>query len=190
VNETQTGEGEGFAHRVAVTLAAFLLAYAIFNLLQYVVYVAVEGTLWFARYRYRRFEAAMQMTRIAADILLLAGAVGMLKWKPWSRVAVMTWTVSIVLLTFASGIGWVIEYSDQLRATAATTRAVNPPLWKMAVHQVFWSIQSAFLPALVWLIVRRPEIAQLYQHVRGGGFEVVPMATVAASQDGGESTGG
>jgi hypothetical protein len=95
-----------------------------------------------------------------------------------------------VLLTFASGIGWVIEYSDQLRATAATTRAVNPPIWKIAVHSLLWNIQSAFLPGLVWLIVRRPEIAQLYQHVRRGGFEVVPLATVAASQDGGKSVGG
>jgi hypothetical protein len=190
VNETQIGEGEGFAHRVAVILAAFLLAYAAFELIQFAVYVALEGTAWLGSYGRRRFEGALQMTRIAACVLLLVGAAGMLKWKPWSRVAVMIWAVSIVILTFASNVGWFFEYAAQLRANAATTQIVNPPLWKMAVHQLLWWVQSIFLPALIWLIVRRPEIAQLYKPVRRGGFEVVPIARVAAAADGGDAARG
>jgi hypothetical protein len=42
-------------------------------------------------------------------------------------------------------------------------------------------IASALFPLLVWLILRQPEVADLFARPQHGGFEVVPFAEPAGS---------
>jgi hypothetical protein len=172
-----------FLYRVIHILAFVLIAYAALHLLQYTLYFTIQGTTWRRVSGPSRWiERATEVSSVCAMVLLLAGAVGMLKGKSWSRPAVMWWAVIQVLIGLVSSAAWVVRYSSDVAAVRATTQAsYMQPVWQMMLWQVMWWVLNAFFPLLVWLILRQPDVANFFSHVRGGGFEVVPFANAVAT---------
>jgi len=173
-----------FLYRVIRVLAFVMLAYAILHLVQYSLFFLIQGISWrYGRGPFRWIERAMQLSSFGTLVLLLAGAVGMVKGKPWSRLAVMWWAVIQVVIGFVSSAAWLVRYSNDMAAARASTQAsFGQPVWQMMLFQVMSWVSNAFLPLLVWLILRQPDAANFFSRVRGGGFEVVPFANAIASE--------
>ena len=172
-------DGSTFLDRVVRLVAVVALAYAALNLVQTVLYFGIYGSLWgYARGVMRPAERAVQLSRVGLFLLLLVGSIGMLNRKPWARPAVMTWALLHVLVVAASGVVYIVQFAGDLARAAATTQAaaLNPPLWQIVLWQVFWSVEAAVFPMLVWLILRQAEVAKLFEKTASGGFEVLPMA--------------
>ncbi|MEA2708711.1 MAG: hypothetical protein QOF78_1312 [Phycisphaerales bacterium] len=108
-----------FLHRVIRIIGIITLAYAALHLLQAGLYIVIRGSLWFyARGDFGFIERAVQLSHLGVMLLLLAVSIGLLKWKPWSRPAVMLWAVLTVVLHFASSAMWAVRYArDMSRAT-------------------------------------------------------------------------
>ena len=161
--------------RVVRILALIALAYAALHLLQFAAIFLFQGVGWqYARDPYRFMERAIQLSHLGMMLLLLVGAVGLLKWKPWSRPAVMLWAGLSMIVGFISGVPWLLQYASDM--AAATTRAVYQPMWQMVLWQLLAAINQIFLPLLVWLLLRQPEVASRFTRRPSGGFEVVPFA--------------
>jgi len=173
-----------FLYRVIRVLAFVMLSYAIMHLVQYSLFFFIQGTSWrYERGSFRWIERATTVSSFGVLILLLAGAVGMLKGKHWSRPAVMWWAVLQVIIGFVTSAAWIVRYANDTAAARATTQQTySQPVWQMLLWQVMWWISNAFFPLLVWLILRQPDVANFCSRVRGGGFEVVPFANAIASE--------
>jgi hypothetical protein len=173
-----------FLYRVIRLLAFVLSSYALLHLVQYALFFVIQGTSWrYGRGPFRWIERATTLSTLGALVLLLAGAVGMLKGKHWSRPAVMWWAVLHVVIGLVSSAAWIVRYANDQAAVRATTQvAYGQPVWQMMLWQMMWSISNAFFPLLVWLILRQPDAANYFSRVRGGGFEVVPFANAIARE--------
>ena len=173
-----------FLYRVIRVLAFVMLGYAIMHLVQYSLFFSIQGISWrYERGPFRWIERATTLSTFGVLGLLLAGAVGMLKGKHWSRPAVMWWAVLQVTIALISNAAWLVRQANEVAAARATTQVVYmQPVWQMLLWQVMSWIGNAFLPLLVWLILRQPDVANFFSRVRGGGFEVVPFANAIASE--------
>jgi hypothetical protein len=166
-----------FLHRAIRIVALILLAYAAVHALQYVAIFSIQGVGWrYARGPYQFAERALQLSHLGTMLLLLVGAIGLLKWKPWSRPAVMLWAVLSICMSFVAGVPWLLQYARDVAAATGTTRAVFQPLWQVVLWQMLSAINQAFFPLLVWLLLRQPEVAGRFSRRPSGGFEVVPFA--------------
>ena len=164
-----------FLHRAVRVVAMVVTAYAALHVLQDVVALAVRGSAWgYFGYSYRFADRAIGLSRVGVMVLLLAGGIGLLRRKPWARRAVMLGMLLLVVISFATYVLSIAHYVQEL-SRAATQRS-NAPAWQMAIAYVFWFAESTLSPLLVWLILRQPEAAKLFEHARAGGFEVVPLA--------------
>ena len=175
-------EPADFLHRAIRIVATIVLAYAGLQLAQYVVALFTDGAWWgYFVGSYRWIDRAIQLSRFGVIALLLAGAIGMLRWRPWSRPAVMLGMLLLVLVSFATYVLHLVKYAQDL--STAPTQPANAPVWRMALGYIFWFAESTIFPLLVWLILRQPQVARLFEHARSGGFEVVPFAQSVMPMD-------
>ena len=164
-----------FLHRAVRVVAMIVTAYAALHVLQDLVALAVRGAAWgYFGYSYRFADRAIGLSRLAVTVLLLVGGIGVLRRKPWARVAVLLGMILLVVISFATYVLSLAQYVEDL--SRAPTQPSNAPTWQMAIAYAFWFAESTLFPLLVWLILRQPEVARLFERPRAGGFEVVPVA--------------
>ena len=166
----------GFPQRIIRIVAGVMLSYAIFEIVQTLSYQLLQQG---SRAPLRSVERALQFANLGARMLLAVAAAGMLKWRPWSRSAMICWTVLVVAGQFASHAYWFVAYASTMSTATTQMRTINQPVWQMMLWQLLWWIGQSFFPLLMWLILRQPEVANQFARVRGGGFEVVPFAQTA-----------
>ena len=193
MSDETAAHGNAFLRDVIRILALIGLGHAALQLVQYVLHFFFWGTWWEgARGGVRLADRAIQLSRLGAILLLLVGAIGLLKWKPWARPAVLWWAIVTLLLNAVASLPWLVQYAQDISAATTQWTAGQQPFWHIVLWTLLSSIDSLFLPLLFLLILRRPEAASLFERTTGGGFDVVPMArpVATATRDGGGPAGG
>jgi hypothetical protein len=172
-------ESRTFLHSVVWWLGVLALGYGLLHAVTLILAAATQGFLY-DRYWMRDREAAfaMSVVQVASTVLLLAGAWGLLRWKPWARVVLVVWSA----LTISLGLVRVISSTAYfVRETAAI--ATSQPSYRPNIGMLFWSsfqywLETCALPILLIVLLRQPEVAKLWARPRGAdGFEVIPMAS-------------
>ena len=124
-----------------------------------------------------RVQQGTHLLYLLDNVLLLVAAIALLRWKPWSRAALLIWAAVEMAGSVVSGLAWFIPYASQVARTPTACSQHQP-----SVASICWMLLSTVVadwafPLLVVVILRQPEVARLWAR-KSGGFEVVPMAQV------------
>ena len=163
-------------------LAIVCIAYAGVSLIKELVALTVQGwprySIGFRASGWQRFDLFNVACSTASLITLLVGGYGMLKWRRWSRLTLLSGGIALIVFHFISTVTWLFFYANQIAAARAATRAaVNyPSIWFYAWTSLCgWLTSSAFPAIIIWATVQR-DVVSLWARGAFGGFEVVPMA--------------
>jgi hypothetical protein len=118
-----------------VTLARFVLVYALSDCSRWSVYVAMERSLYSSPWRFRSFGRVLELSRVGATVVLFVGALGLLKWKPWRAHRGDGVGRADDLAGLGSAVLSAVEYSNFLATATPQLRAANPAFWKSVVWQ-------------------------------------------------------
>jgi hypothetical protein len=180
-DEPASSSDRDFLRRALRWLAILCVGYTLISLLNHLVFFIIQGWPWRSNgvrpTGSRLFDVFNTTCSIGSLLMLLVGAIGLLKWKRWSRDIVLSGAIALVFFSLVSTVGWFVIYSKQLNAARATTRMAGPPTWYYGWSTFTqWISWSTFPAVVIWAMVQT-EVRNLWARGGGtGGFEVVPMA--------------
>jgi hypothetical protein len=176
-----------FLRRALRWLAVVSLVYSGISLLNQAVYLGVEGwprySMTFRASGWQRVEM-FNMTCTAVSMLTLGiGAVGLLKWKRWSRIVLLVASAAMIVFALLSHVGSFVIYSQYAANARATTRFNGPSLWFYAWWGFEQWVTSSAFPLLVLLAMAQHEVATLWARGGAGGFEILPLAAAVSERN-------
>lgn len=111
-----------------------------------------------------------------ATVLLIAGAIGLLNWKGWSRSVLIVWA----FLQLASTAGMMFaSYGFYMYVRRSTTQPGFPPLAAQMLAAAMRAVIDFSFPLAMLGVMFQREVKDLWAQPRRGGFEVIPMAKAA-----------
>jgi hypothetical protein len=112
------------------------------------------------------FWVGLIVVELVLPLLLGVGAIGALRLRRWSRIALLTYGVAAVVNGVAA---WVLGLWQTRRYWDSATSFLT------STESVRSLAQSLILPVILWLLLRRPEIRTLFVPVMSGrAFEPLP----------------
>jgi hypothetical protein len=173
------GESPTFAHRVVRWLAIVTLGYGLLNILGLGITIRYDSIWavrsWLGGSRQAAFGYMVLMACLVA--LEVIGAIELLRWKSRGRILLLAWSISAMLITFATMVVSVWVYT---RAVAATTqRSYQPQMGYMVWNWFHYWLQGCALPLVLLIILLQGDVKKIWAGRRAGGFDVIPMAATA-----------
>ncbi|HVT88666.1 MAG TPA: hypothetical protein VHD56_07440 [Tepidisphaeraceae bacterium] len=112
-------------------------------------------------------------------ILQVVGSIGLLFWKNWSRLVLIIWSAFRSCSLFLSMLATIFSYTRNV--SSATSRPVVTNLAYVTWSMFGGWLYNCALPILTFWLLRQREVVEFWSRPRGGGFDVIPMAQVATS---------
>jgi hypothetical protein len=170
-----------FVHRILRLVAWVGLMYGCAQLLAALLELSPGyGSYWQIRSMGRITRASGfvgVLLGYGAMILFIVGASGMLNWKAWSRKVL----VAGALLQIASAVGLLIaSYGLYVYLRQQPNQPSNPALWVRMLIAGMRAIANIAFPVIVLRVMFQREVKDLWAMERRGGFDVIPLAKVAA----------